>query len=143
MSEVTARAALIAGMMQADQPHLMKMPNSDRFVRADGSYQTETPASEPWLRLTLLNVSDEPVTMSNTGYNRRQGVAQIDVFSPKRTGDLMAAQLADKVREVFKTGANINGVRINSASTSPGQDESNWYSRIINVDFYFYTNRGT
>ena len=144
MSEITARTALITGMMAINQPWFMKLPNSDRFIKANGTFQTETPSGEPWLRLTLLAVGDEPITLSSTGYNRRQGLAQISVFTPKGqpAGDLAAMQLADEVRKVFKTGAVISGVRINSAATSAGTDEENWYSRIINVDFYYYTDRG-
>lgn len=143
MSELTVRTALNNGMMAIDQAHYMKLPNSKFFIKKDGSFTTETPSGEPWLRLTLLSLGDEARSIGQGGNNYRLGLAQIDVFTPKAepAGDLIAAQLVDKVRQVFKTGAVINGIRINSASSSNGTDEQDWYSRIINVDFYIYEKR--
>lgn len=144
MSEVTARSALIAGMMAINQPHYIKFPNSVYFVKASGAYTSTTPTSEPWLRLTTLNITDEPVALGNQGYNMREGLAQIDVFTPSSaaSGDLIASQLADKVRSVFKTGANLSGVRITSAATkNAAADDSGWFRRIVEVAFYYHVKR--
>lgn len=137
MSETAIRKALINGMMAIDQPYYIKMPNSDRFIKRDGIHTMATPENQPWLRLTLLSAGDTPITIGQGGYNRRGCLAQIDVFTPKSqaSGELVAAELVDEVRKIFKTGAAFNGIRINSASTSNGTDEGSWYSRIINVDF--------
>lgn len=143
MSELTVRTALNDGMMAIDQDHYMKLPNSKFFIKKDGSFTAETPSGEPWLRLSLLNLGDEPRTLGAGGNNFRSGLAQIDIFTPKAlaAGDLLAAQLVDKVRAVFKTGAAFGGIKINSASSSIGTDEQDWFSRIINVDFYIYETR--
>lgn len=143
MSELTVRTALNNGMMAINQTHYMKLPNSKFFIKKDGAFTTETPSGEPWLRLTLLSLGDEPRSLGAGGNNYRSGLAQIDIFTPKAqpAGDLIAAQLVDEVRKIFKTGAAFGGIKINSASSSNGTDEQDWYSRIINVDFYIYETR--
>lgn len=135
MSDVNIRAGLLQGVIDANVGYPIKWPNKS----------FETPANSPWVRATILSAGDDPVTLGSGGYNERTGLMQIDIFTPKNSGDLTATAATDTVKAIFKTGAKLthNGqtVRINSAATRTGTDEQEWFSRIIDVDFTSYETR--
>lgn len=135
MSDANIRAGLLQGVIDASLPYPIKWPNKP-FT---------TPNNAPWVRITILNMGDSPVTLGSGGYNDRTGLMQVDIFVPKGSGDLTATTTTDTVKNIFKTGAKLTHsgqtVRINSAATRTGTDEQEWFSRIIDVDFTSYEMR--
>ena len=136
MSKKDARTALVQAVITANTGGLLvKWPNA-AFT---------TPNNAPWLRATLLSMPDLPVTLGNGGYNVADGVLQIDIFEPKDAGDIPAFNTLALMESVFKTGAYLayNGqkVRINSAPSRIGAEDSSWWRWIIDINFTAYFTR--
>lgn len=136
MSKKDIRTALISGVIASATGLPTAWPNAPFTV----------PNNAPWLRVTILNMDDVVLTLGSGGKNRISGILQIDVFVPRNSGDIKIYDTMDDLTAVFQSGAELdyNGqvVRINSASDRAAQDESDWYRRIIDVDFYAYLTRG-
>lgn len=135
MTDRNIKNALVGGVVAANLGIPTKYDNSP-FT---------TPTNSPWARVQILNIDDEVLTFGTNGRNRREGLMRVTVFTPKGTGSNSSYTETDKVRAVLKSGAELthNGqcVRINSAATRPSPDESAWYGRIIDVNFYTYETR--
>ncbi|QDP59309.1 MAG: hypothetical protein Tp136SUR676911_48 [Prokaryotic dsDNA virus sp.] len=135
MSDLNIKNALVGGVVAANVPYPTKYDNS-RFT---------TPTNEPWVRVQILPIEDEVLTLGSSGRNRRDGLLRITVFTPKNSGMNTLYGAVDNVRATFKTGASLSHggqvVKINSAATRQGADEDVWFSRIIDVDFYTYEQR--
>lgn len=135
MAELEARKALLQGVISASVSVPIKWENAE-FT---------TPNNGGWAAVYILNMDDSLNTLGANGLNRIDGVMQISVFTPKGAGDLSAYQLASEFRSIFKTGAKLTAdgqvVHILSASMRNGPTEPNWYSQIINVEFYAYKAR--
>lgn len=65
---------------------------------------------------------------------------QIDVFTPKATGNLKALQIADEINTNLKSGDSLisNGLelRVVSVGARQGTDDSAWYHQLVRVDYY-------
>lgn len=135
MSDLNIKNALVNGILAVNLPYPTQYDNSP-FT---------TPNNQPWLRVQILSIDDEVVTLGDGGRNRRQGLLRITVFTPKGSGVNLSYSTVDDIRAVLKSGAELthNGqvLRINSASNRAGTDEDAWYSRIIDVDFYTFEKR--
>lgn len=135
MAETQARKALIQGVINANANIPIKWENAAFTM----------PSNSAWAAVYILTMDDAANTLGQNGLNRIDGVMQISVFAPKGSGDLSAYINADKFRAIFKTGATLTAdgqvVRISSASMRAGADEPNWYSQILNVEFYAYKGR--
>jgi|SRR5690554_629394 len=135
MSDLNIKNALVNGVLSVNLQYPIQYDNSP----------FDTPNNAPWLRVQILNLDDEVVTLGAGGRNRRQGLLRITVFTPKGSGVNLSYSTVDDIRAVLKSGAELthNGqvLRINSASNRAGTDEAAWYSRIIDVDFYTFEKR--
>lgn len=144
MSKKDIRTALISGVIASATGLPTAYPNKGVTDPVTGD--PYKPSDETWLRVTILNMDDTVLTLGSGGKNRISGILQIDVFVPRNSGDIAVYDTMDDLTAVFQSGAELdyNGqvVRINSASDRAAQDESDWYRRIIDVDFYAYLTRG-
>ena len=135
MSEISVRKALLQGVLDAGITVPIKWENA-AFT---------TPNASPWAAVYILGMTDEPATLGVNGENLAEGVLQLSIFTPKGAGDLSAYTVADEFRQVFRTGESLSAdgqvVRIRSASMRNGPAEPNWYSQIIDVEFYAYKAR--
>lgn len=135
MSITNITAAIAQEILEQTLPYPIQWPNAS----------TETPNDTVWLRITFLDFPDEPVTFGSNGYNRCNGLMQVDVFSPKGKGRFEANAAVDAVKGFFKTGAvleyNNQKVCIDSASVKPSTDEPDWYGMLILINFTAYIAR--
>ena len=136
MSKLDTRTALIQGVITANVSNYpVKWPNAE----------FDTPNNTIFVAADLLTMDDEPVTNGIGGYNRVFGVLQLSVYAPSGSSDVGALSAVDELENTFKTGAKLthNGVvvRILSASSRQGPQESSWYSQIISVEYETYLMR--
>ena len=136
MSDLNIKNALVTAVVAANLGIPTNYENSPNWT---------TPTNEPWARVQILNIDDEVLTFGSNGRNRREGLMRVTIFTPKGSGTNTLYNTTDSVRSVLKSGAELthNGqcVRINSAATRNGTDETTWFSRIIDVNFYTYETR--
>ena len=79
---------------------------------AEESFPTR---NEPFVRLTILNGEARQVENGNTNRWRRPGIVEIQIFVPAGSGDGLAHELADSVRDIFE-GRTISGVIFRATS---------------------------
>lgn len=140
-TKLDIRTGLIKGIVDASLPYPIQWPNLPPQLNGN-DYK---PNNEPWLRVTILNMDDGIPTLGEGGRDQVIGAMQVDVFTPKGSGDIKAYQITDELRAILNRGKTLeyNGqfVRITSADTRQGTDEPDWYSQIINVEFTSYLTR--
>ena len=141
-TKLDARTALIVGIIDANLSYPIQWPNLPPQLNGT----PYTPSNEPWVRITILSMEDGVSTLGAGGRDEIIGAMQVDIFTPKESGDIKSYQILEEIRAQFERGKVLthNGqhVRITSAGSRQGTDESNWYSQIINVDFSSYLTRG-
>lgn len=96
------------------------------------------PVSSPWLRLTL-RYGDVFGGELGGGIDVEGGIAFIDVFMPKNTGDNVGLDYADDIRSLFKdTDLSYNGKTVScqkvDIDTIGGEDD--YYHHQVRVNFY-------
>ncbi|MGB2063509.1 MAG: phage tail terminator-like protein [Marinomonas gallaica] len=141
-TKLDIRTSLIVGIVNANLGYPVQWPNLP--VQLSGSsYQ---PNNEPWLRITVLSMEDGVSTLGAGGKDAVIGAMQVDIFTPKGSGDIAAYNIMQEVRGIFARGKVLQHsgqfVRITSAGSRTGTDEQDWYSQIINVEFSSYLTRG-
>lgn len=140
-TKLDIRTGLIVGVIDTNIAYPIQWPNLP--VQLSGvPYE---PSNEPWVRVTILSMEDGVSTLGAGGRDQVEGAMQIDVFTPKESGDIKSYQIMQEIRAIFERGKVLthNGqhVRITSAGSRQGTDEPNWYSQIINVEFTSYLTR--
>ncbi|MDX1453628.1 MAG: phage tail terminator-like protein [Oleiphilaceae bacterium] len=143
-TKLDIRTGLIVGVIDANLSYPIQWPNLP--VQTSSTDNTpKDPNDEPWLRITILSMEDGVSTLGANGRDEVIGAMQVDIFVPKGSGDIKAYQIMEEIRATLTRGKTLthNGqfVRITSAGSRQGQDEPNWYSQIINVDFNSYLTR--
>jgi hypothetical protein len=135
MSDLNIRNALIQGVVTGAAGYVVVWPNMS----------TPKAANINWIRATILNIDDAPRSLGTAGSNEQQGSLSLSVFVPKTQGDLPAYTAINQLKQIFKTGARLESggqsVLIRSASVANGATEQNWFSKILNVNFYTQTTR--
>lgn len=140
-TKLDIRTGLIKSIVDAALPYPIQWPN---LPIQNGGTNYE-PNNEPWIRVTILNMDDGTPTLGENGRDQVVGAMQVDVFTPKGSGDIKAYQITDELRAILNRGKtleyNSQFVRITSADSRQGTDEPDWYSQIINVEFTSYLTR--
>lgn len=140
-TKLDIRTGLIVGVIDANLPYPTQYPNLP--VQQNGA--PHEPSDEPWVRVTILSMEDGVSTLGAGGRDEVVGVMQIDIFTPKQSGDIKSYEIMQEIRAIFERGKVLqdNGqyVRIISAGSRQGQDETNWHSQIINIEFNSYLTR--
>lgn len=135
MSSVNIRMALVNAMEGLSLAYPVIYPNST----------TPPPADAPWLRFTLFDIGDTIQTLGVDGYNENIGTLQIDVFTPKLSGDLVNYQIIEEVRQAFKSGALLSyggqSVRLLTASVGKSSSEATWFGQYLLVTYRTFTPR--
>lgn len=141
-TKLDIRTGLIVGIIDSNIAYPVQWPN----VPIQDNGQSYEPNNEPWVRVTILGMEDGMGTLGKNGKDRVDGAMQIDIFTPKASGDIKAYEILQELRSQFERGKILthNGqhVRIESAGSRQGTDEQSWYSQIINVEFSSYLSRG-
>ena len=105
---------------------------------------TEQPENAPWLRVTPIY--GEPIPLAYSTTDRIDGILQIDVFTPKNSGDIIAHQVCDTVRQALpvngekRTSGNVS-VQFRSVGMSGAPDGDTWDHAIIRATFYTFVDR--
>lgn len=144
MTIALVRTSLIQGVVDAQLTGIpIQWPNMPITLNGN-PYQ---PNNELWCRATILNMDDRAVTLGRNGFNLLSGVLQIDIFTTASKGDISGADTADKVREIFHTGAELHNndqcVKILEASFRTGQTNDQWYHQMVIAEFNSRYRRGT
>ena len=141
--QINIRTAAVKTVVTYDLPLKLENQGFSRLgVPLAADYQ---PNSEPWLRFFYLPNQPEQVTLGANGQDTITGVFQLDVMTPKGSGDIQGLTIADELCEsYFKSGTvhthNGVSVKIRSAGVRTG-DDPNWHRHIIDVNFYTYLAR--
>lgn len=134
------RKALVSCIVAANLPYPIKWTNRETIKNGE-PYQ---PVNEPWLKCTLIMGKSEPFALNKTDYV--QGILQTDIFLPRGSGDLLAYQIADDLRQALpKDGASVThgDVKVNFTGHSMGSafEEPNWYHQVFESKFYAFVDR--
>ncbi|MGB1297283.1 MAG: phage tail terminator-like protein [Psychrobium sp.] len=123
------RDALIKEVVNQSLPYEIKWPNAT----------FEAPNAEPWLRVNILTNQPSQISLGSNGLDRVTGFMQIDIFTPKQTGDTTAIDIADEITTALKSGDTLtsNGLelRVESVGGRQGQEDSVWYHYLLRVEF--------
>ena len=102
----------------------------------------DTPNNEPWARVGLTP-QNSPVSTDASGcYEINQGVYNVGLFWPKRSGSRAALQAAHEVKELYDANT-FDDVKIIASvvSPSPEAESSLWYGVNINITYQYEGHR--
>lgn len=141
MSNNTAiRGALIGAIAALNLPYAIKWPNKP-ILKAGVAY---TPNNEVWLRVTPIFGESLQIALAKT--DKINGILQIDVFMPKDSGDLLAHQISDTIRNALP----INGEKLTNSGVSVQFEyhkigttytDGTWYVMPLESKFYAFVDR--
>lgn len=102
-------------------------------------------AGAPYLRATCMFAKTDPASLGRAGFERLQGVYQVDVAEVPDTGIGRAEGMARAVVDHFRGGTELacGGwvLRVRAAYPGPGIAEDGRYSLPVTVDWYCYAQK--
>lgn len=129
-------AILIVGMEAIALPYPTKWPNAP-FV--------DQPNNSTWLRVTPLYGVPNQIGLAKT--DRIDGILQIDIFTPRDTGDAIAINIVDALRGALPsnglalTSGNVS-VKFSSCGLAGSSiEDGGWSKFIFEARFYAYVDR--
>lgn len=129
-NESDLRLALEQAVVNCGINYPTKYPNRP-FTIPDGVWVRYTPLYAP------------PTDVSLNKLTQLNGVLQLDVFTPKKLGDVEAANIADQVRLAIRNKVTVGGVKVefNSIGTTGTSEEDTWYKVMITANFLTFVDR--
>lgn len=105
-------------------------------IQKTNEVMTQPKANESWVRPTLLRAESVTGSIGKNGYLVEQGTLQIDLFTPKGSGD--QSQLAESIRDAFdERGPTLptdkKPLRITKAWVGNAIEDGAWYKVAIYV----------
>ncbi len=100
-----------------------------------------------WTRSTLIPSRTTIETLGPLGYNKKQGLYQIDVFYPEDTNYNDTFLMSDTIIEKFTIGTNLSGVHIINSYMIPSQTTSGsiavpgYFKTIVMVEWEYFETR--
>ena len=129
-------AVLVVGMEAINLPYPTKWPNAPF---------PNQPSGATWIRITPLYGTPVQTGLAKT--DRVDGVLQVDIFTPRDTGDAVAMGIADDLRQALPVNGqslNSGGVKVKFSSAGlngNGVDDGGWTKFIFEARFYAYIDR--
>lgn len=92
------------------------------------------PPEDRWLKITLLPVSNGPVTLGPSGQDEEEGMLQIDINVPIKTSTGVVDETYETLRNIFEAGEiftyNNQPVRIRRCERSVGRRYNARFYRV-------------
>ena len=99
----------------------------------------------PFINAYLLPAQPEQSGLGDNGTDFHEGVYQIDINYPLKSGTVNHHTVADALNAVFRSGADLtfNGVcvRVQSTGITPKRNASGWSIMSVNVNYFVTTQR--
>ena len=89
-----------------------------------------TPSNQQWLRVTYIFGAKDPLSLNDT--DQQTLICQVDIFTPKGSGNLSVYQMSDKLDLLFSRKnpiQTVGGIKLNvlSVNTAPVQPDETWH----------------
>lgn len=91
-----------------------------------------------WLQIFFLNSAPSDTVLAE-GYERINGIMQININVPKNTGTNKSDSIVDDLKEIFKTNGILrdskNLVHLRKVYVSSEDYSDNWYTKFLTIEY--------
>lgn len=101
--------------------------------RSNGRFEETPGVSFIWPQMNPVGTEYKEILSGNeTGY----GFVLVAVFVPLFDGELVAAAICDKIRDMFK-GFVSGPIRCGKRSIGPGRAFPDWYQKNVEIEYIY------
>lgn len=101
-----------------------------------GNEELEEPTDDPWVRVTVRNLSRGQETMGRTGNRRFRSAASVfvQVYTRTNVGVEQGDGLAVQARDIFEA-TSFSGLDFNDGVVRESAPEGKWYQHLAEIAF--------
>lgn len=105
----------------------------------DSTSDVPPDAGTPWVRISVFPGNGDQETMGDAGvgFYRFDGVALIQIYTPRGEGAGLASELADDAAGIFR-GKTVNGVNFDAPSATKFPSDGVFYQINLTVPYRVY-----